>query len=89
MTNDPMREVKEDLQEYRNKQQGNQPTPSVGSIWRHAKSEKEYAVVLVANEKATKPDYPVIINYEEVNKTRNGPTWAKTLDRWYETMRPT
>lgn len=53
--------------------------PSKGSKWKH-KSGTIYEVIIVANEKATKADYPVTVVYKDID----GNIWARTLEKWQE-----
>lgn len=53
--------------------------PKVGTFWRH-KSGTVYEVMIVANQKASKSDYPVIVIYKD--KEQN--IWARNLEKWQE-----
>ncbi len=53
--------------------------PKQGSKWKH-KSGTIYEVVIVANEKATKQDYPITVVYQD----SEGNVWARTLEKWQE-----
>ena len=52
---------------------------SEDQVWRH-ESGTEYTIILVANKDATKPSYPVIVNYYGPD----GRYWAQTLERFVE-----
>lgn len=53
--------------------------PHNGTKWKH-KSGKVYEVVIVANETATKSDYPITVVYKDTE----GNIWARTLEKWQE-----
>lgn len=53
--------------------------PEKETQWKH-KSGTIYEVVIVANEKATKADYPITVVY----KDSEGNVWARTLEKWQE-----
>lgn len=46
-------------------------------VWKH-ESGTEYVTILLSNRKATKPNYPVTVNYYGPD----GEYWAQTLDRF-------
>lgn len=54
--------------------------PEPGSRWKHANGTI-YHVVLIANEHATKPSYPVTIVY-----SANGKIWSRPLENWHNSM---
>lgn len=47
-------------------------------VWRHT-SGKEYTTILLTNEHATKPDYPVTVAYYA-----DGKYWSQTLERFVQ-----
>lgn len=53
--------------------------PQPETKWKH-KSGTIYEVVIVANEKATKTDYPITVVY----KDKEGNVWSRTLEKWQE-----
>lgn len=53
--------------------------PEQGTKWKH-KSGTIYEVVIVANEKATKADYPITVVYKDID----GNIWARSLEKWQE-----
>lgn len=53
--------------------------PQIGTKWQH-KSGTIYEVVIIANEKATKVEYPITVVY----KDEKGNIWSRTLDKWQE-----
>lgn len=56
--------------------------PTKQSKWCHH-SGAIYQVLLITNLKATKPDYPVTIVYQD----QSGEIWSRPLSSWYESMR--
>lgn len=52
---------------------------SFDQVWKH-ESGTEYTTILLGNQHATKPDYPVIVNYYGPD----GKYWSQTLERFVE-----
>lgn len=48
-------------------------------VWKH-ESGTEYVTILISNLAATKPDYPVTVNYYGPD----GKYWAQSLERFVE-----
>lgn len=56
----------------------NLPTP--GSTWAH-KSGHHYLVLIVTNERTTKPEeYPITVVYKRLS---DGSIWSRPFDRWH------
>ena len=56
--------------------------PKINSEWYHKGTDKKYTVIVVANENATKKDYPIIVVYRDDNDN----IWAKDLKRFMLSM---
>lgn len=56
--------------------------PKINSLWYHKATDKQYTVIIVANENATKQGYPIIIVYRDNDNN----IWAKDLNKFMLSM---
>lgn len=48
----------------------------VGSRWIHSKTGNEYIILMITNENATKPSFPVTVVYKDKLQEK----WSRPLD---------
>ncbi len=56
--------------------------PEVGSVWRHNRTTMVYVVIAIANEQATRNEYPVTIVYRDTKEQ----VWSRPVSKWYKSM---
>lgn len=56
--------------------------PTVNDVYKHHNGN-EYLILAIANEKSTRPEYPVTVVYQGM---LNKAIWAKTLDNFKKKM---
>ena len=55
--------------------------PEIGSKWKHSNGIV-YKVLWIANEHSQRPDYPITVIYQGLNKK----VWSKPLDNFLDRM---